>query len=437
MKPESVSTKQERIAKLARENPTMAIATLAHHLDYEWVKYAYDCTRKNGAVGVDGQTAQDYAADLDQNLLKLIDSLKSGSYRAPPVRRHYIGKSDGGKRGLGIPSFEDKVAQRAIALLLEPIYEVDFNDCSYGYRRGRSAQGALQAIRDGITYNGGRWGLDADIRKFFDSIDHAKLREVLARRVTDGVVRKLIDKWLKAGVLEEGRLTIPDVGTPQGGVVSPLLANIFLHYVLDEWFSQEVQPRLRGPSTLVRYADDFVMLFAYKDDAQRVLEVLGKRLERYGMELHPDKTCMVDFRYIAQPLKKPDEAKLETKFDFLGFTHIWVKSRKGQTIVRQITAKDRFAKAKKAIDQQCRKMMHWTVRDQHQKLCRMLKGHFAYFGVTGNGKRIASLRYQTERSWRKWLARRSSQSLPWETFKRILERFPLPPARIVHSYVKK
>ncbi len=219
--------------------------------------------------------------------------------------------------------------------------------------------------------------------------------------------------------------------------MSPLLANIFLHYVLDEWFSQEVQPRLRGPSTLVRFADDFVMLFAHKNDAQRVLEVLGKRLERYGLELHPDKTCMVDFRYIAQPLKKPDEAKLETEFDFLGFTHIWVKSRKGQTIVRQITAKDRFAKAKKAIEQQCRKMMHWTVRDQHQRLSRMLKGHFAYYGITGNGKRIASLRYQTERSWRKWLGRRSSQSLPWDAFKRILERFPLPPARIVHSYVKK
>ena len=439
MKPESVSTKQERIAMLARENPLMAISTLSHYIDYEWVEHAYDCTRKTGAVGVDGQTAQEYAANLEPNLLGLIDRLKSGSYRAPPVRRHYIDKADGsGKRGLGIPSFEDKVAQRAVVMLLEPIYGIDFNDCSYGYRKGCSAQGALQAIRRGITNNGGRWALDADIRKFFDSLDHAKLREFLARRVTDGVVRRLIDKWLKAGVLEEGQLTIPETGTPQGGVISPLLANIFLHYVLDEWFGKEVQPRLRGPSTLVRFADDFVMLFAYKDDAQRVLEVLGKRLGRFGLELHPDKTCTVDFRYRAKPLEDESAESLKTSFDFLGFTHVWVKSRKGQTVVRQLTGKDRFARAKRAINEQCRKMRHWMVRDQHQRLCSMLRGHFGYFGITGNGKRLASLRYQAERCWRKWLGRRSTKStLPWPVFKRILERFPLPPARIVHSYPKK
>ena len=432
LKPESVSTKQEHIAKLARDNPTMAMATLAHHIDYEWVKYAYDCTKKDRAVGVDMQTAQEYAANLEQNLHALIDRLKSGSYKAPPVRRHYIAKADGGQRGLGIPTFEDKVAQRVITHLLEPIFEIDFNDCSYGYRRGCSAQGALQAIRHGITQNGGRWGLDADIRKFFDSIDHAKLREFLAKRVTDGVVRKLIDKWLKAGVMEKGEVTIPDEGTPQGGVISPLLANIFLHYVLDEWFGKDVQPRLRGPSTLVRFADDFVMLFAYKDDAQKVLDVLGKRLGKYGLELHPDKTCMVDFRYRAKPYQGEE---LATKFDFLGFTHIWVKSRKGQTVVRQITGKDRFARAKRAIDQQCRKMRHLPVREQWQSLCRKLRGHFAYFGITGNSKRLASLRYLAERSWRKWLARRSTKSpLPWKAFKRILERFPLPPAKIVHSY---
>jgi hypothetical protein len=222
LKPESVSTKQERIAMLAKDNPEMALATIGHYLDYEWMKYAYDCTRKDGAVGVDGQTGEDYAANLEQNLLGLIDRLKSGSYRAPPVRRHFIEKADGSKRGLGIPSFEDKVAQRAIVLLLEPIYEVDFSECSYGFRRGRSAHEALRAVWGGIARNGARWVLDVDIRKFFDSIDHAKLREFLARRVTDGVVRRLIDKWLKAGVMEEGRLSYPDAGTPQGGVITPL-----------------------------------------------------------------------------------------------------------------------------------------------------------------------------------------------------------------------
>jgi RNA-directed DNA polymerase len=436
LKPESVSTKQERIAELARNNPAMALTTLAHHIDYEWVKYAYDCTRKDGAVGVDGQSGEDYAANLEQNLIGLIDRLKSGSYRAPPVRRHYIDKADGsGKRGLGIPSFEDKVAQRVIVLLLEPIYEGDFSDCSYGYRRGRSAHGALGAIRSGITKDGGRWVLDVDIRKFFDSIDHSKLREFLARRITDGVVRKLIDKWLKAGVMEDGRLSYSEAGTPQGGVVSPLLANIFLHYVLDKWFSNEVQPRLRGPSTLVRFADDFVMLFAYKDDAERVLEVLGKRVEKYGLELHPDKTSMVDFRYKPKPAKDEGDKVLATSFNFLGFTHIWAKSWKGWPVVQQLTAKDRFARAMKAFNQQCRKMRHWSVRDQHLKLCRMLRGHFAYFGISGNSKRLGNLRFRVTHYWRKWLSRRSSKSnIPWAAFKGILERFPLPRARIVHSY---
>jgi group II intron reverse transcriptase/maturase len=410
-----MSTKQERIAELARNNPAMALTTLAHHIDYEWVKYAYDCTRKDGAVGVDGQTGEDYAANLELNLTSLIDRLKSGSYRAPPVRRHYIDKADGSKRGLGIPSFEDKVAQRAIVLLLEPIYETDFSDSSYGYRRGRSAHDALQAIRSGITKQGGRWVLDVDVRKFFDSISHAKLREFLARRVTDGVVRKLIDKWLKAGVLENGRVSFSEMGAPQGGVASPLLSNVFLHYVL---------------------ADDFVMLFAYKDDAQRVLEVLGKRLGKYGLELHPDKTTMVDFRYKPKSVKDEGEKVLATSFNFLGFTHVWVKSRTGRPTVRQMTAKDRMARAKKAINQQCRAMRHWSVRDQHQKLCRMLKGHFAYFGISGNSKRIGGLRFHAIAIWRKWLSRRSSKSnIPWAAFKTILERFPLPQARIVHSYI--
>ncbi|WP_216675242.1 reverse transcriptase domain-containing protein [Paraburkholderia elongata] len=215
---------------LARNNPAMALTSLNQYLDYEWVKYAYDCTRKDGAVGVDGQTGEEYAANLEQNLLSLIDRLKSGSYRAPPVRRHFIEKADGSLRGLGIPSFEDKVAQRAVVMLMEPIYEQDFMDCSFGFRSGRSAHGALAAIREAIVMRGGRWVLDVDVRKYFDSIDRAKLRELLARRITDGVVRKLVDKWLKAGVLDQGQLSYPEAGTPQGGVISPMLSNVYLHY---------------------------------------------------------------------------------------------------------------------------------------------------------------------------------------------------------------
>jgi RNA-directed DNA polymerase len=435
LKPENVSTNQERIAKLARSNPAMAFTSLNHYLDYEWVRYAYECTRKDGAVGVDGQTAQEYAANLEQNLLSLIDRLKSGRYRAPPVRRHYIEKSDGGQRGLGIPSFEDKVAQRAMVMLLEPIYEQDFLSCSFGFRPGRSAHHALQAVWKGIMERGGRWVLDVDVRKYFASISHAKLRELLARRVTDGVVRRSIDKWLKAGVLEEGQLYYPEAGTPEGGVISPLLANVYLHYVLDEWFAEQVQPRLRGPSTLVRYCDDFVVLFAYKDDAERVLAVLGKRLGKYRLQLHPDKTRMVDFRFRAPAPHDGAAATIATIFDFLGFTHVWVRSRKGKAVVRRQTAKARLARAIKAIDQQCRVMRHWLLREQHQRLCQMLRGHFAYFGVTGNFERLANLYEQVRRSWRKWLSRRSRNSpVTWEAFQRLLEHLPLPRPRIVHRY---
>jgi group II intron reverse transcriptase/maturase len=433
LKPESVSTKQERIAKLAAANPAMAFTSLNHYLDAEWLRYAYECTRKDGAVGVDGQTAQDYAVNLEQNLQSLMDRLKSGRYRALPVRRHYIDKSDGSKRALGIPSFEEKVAQRAIALLLEPVYEQDFCNCSFGFRTGRNAHQALLEIRRGIMEKRGRWVLEVDVRKYFDSIDHAKLRELLARRVTDGVVRRLIDKWLKAGVMEKGQLSFPESGTPQGGVISPALSNVFLHYVLDEWFAEQVQPRLRKTSTLVRYCDDFVMLFACKEDAERVHAVLGKRLAKFGLELHPDKTRLIDFRPPSE--RAGAETTLPTTFDFLGFLHVWGKSRKGNATMRQRTAKDRLARTLSVINEQCRLMRPWPLTEQHRRLCQMLKGHFAYFGISGNSKRLTAVVYWTRRLWQKWLSRRSWKSyLTWEQFLRLVARYPLPPPRIVHRY---
>lgn len=413
----------------------MAFTSLNHYVDDEWVRYAYECTRKDGAVGVDGQTAEDYAANLEQNLRDLLDRLKSGRYRALPVRRHYIPKADGSRRALGIPGFEDKVAQRVIAMLLEPIYEQTFMDGSYGFRPGRSAHQALQALRSGIMGRGMRWVLDVDVRKYFASIGHAQLREFLASRVTDGVVRKLIDKWLKAGVLEDGQLHYPDAGTPEGGVISPLLANVFLHYVLDEWVAVQVQPRLRGPSILVRYCDDFVMMFAHEEDARRVLEVLGKRFGRYGLQLHPDKTRLVDFRERPSPRPTGEGTTAVTSFNFLGFTHVWGRSRKGAAVVRQLTAKDRFARTLKAFAVQCRRMRHWPLRDQHRRLTQMLRGHFAYFGITGNYARLSALRYQVRGCWRKWLQRRSAKrDLPWAAFARIAERFPLPTPVIIHRY---
>jgi group II intron reverse transcriptase/maturase len=412
----------------------MAFTSLNQHLDAEWLEYAFECTRKEGAVGVDGQTAESYAANLQQNLASLIERLKSGRYRAPPVRRHYIRKTGGGERGLGIPSFEDKVAQRAITLLLEPIYEQTFLDCSFGYRPARNAHQALRALRDGIMKRRGYWVLEVDIKKYFDSIPFAALRECLAKRVTDGVVRKLIDKWLKAGVLEAGQVHYPETGTPQGGVISPIISNVFLHHVIDLWYTEQVRPRLRGPSTLVRFCDDFVMCFMHKADAERVLAVLAKRLGKFGLQLHPDKTRLVDFR----PQRSADEqgSTLPTTFNFLGFTHIWGKSRKGNATVRQLTAKDRLARSLKAINQRCKRMRHWPLPVQHQQLCRVLKGHYAYFGITGNQKRLRLLHHKVGWLWQKWLSRRSSKSyVLWGRFMRMLERFPLPIPRIVHSYV--
>ena len=297
-RPDPVSTKRQRIAELARNGPDMAFTNLAHHIDIEWLHTAYTQTRKDGAVGVDGQTAEDYEINLEGNLQDLLNRAKSGTYVAPPVRRVHIPKagSPTETRPLGIPTFEDKILQRAVLMVLEPVYETDFLDVSHGFRPGRGAHGALDSLWKQAMKLGGDWIVDVDLRKFFDTIDHGHLREFLKRRVRDGVILRLIGKWLNAGVLEDGAVTTPEHGTPQGGVISPLLANIFLHYVLDEWFAEEVRPRLKGEAFLIRYADDFVIGVAREDDARRIMDVLPKRMSKYGLTVHPEKTRLVRFR---------------------------------------------------------------------------------------------------------------------------------------------
>jgi RNA-directed DNA polymerase len=430
----SVSTKRQWIAELARTKPGTALFSLHHVIDLEWMQEAYARTRKDGAPGIDGQTAADYAANLEANLLDLLERLKSGRYQAPPVRRTYIPKADGTRRPLGIPTFEDKVAQRAIVMVLEAVYEQDFLPCSYGFRPQRSAHQALQELRSACLGQRLRWVLDVDIRKYFDTIAHGHLRAFLDRRVTDGVIRRMIDKWLKAGVLEEGQLQRTDVGSPQGGVISPMLSNIFLHHVLDEWFESTVQPRLTGRSALVRFADDFVMAFEDVHDAERVLAVLGKRLERYGLALHPDKTRFVDFRPT-----RPDGGHPRTHgttFDFLGFTHVWGKSRRGNDVVRQVTAKSRFARALAAVTDWCRHHRHRSIPDQHARLSRMARGHYAYYGISGNSRRLQGYAWMLARIWQKWLARRSNDGgFPWSRMNLLLARHPLPKPKIVHRYV--
>jgi len=428
---ETIYSGLQRVAELAREMPQAVLTTLAHHIDLDLLLEAYRRTRKDAAAGVDGQTAKEYAEDLEGNLCDLLDRAKSGTYRAPPVRRVHIPKGDGRKtRPIGIPTFEDKVLQRAVTMVLEAVYEQDFRDCSYGFRPGRSAHQALEVLWKRVGAVGGGWVLELDIEDFFGSLDRQKLREILHQRVRDGVLLRLIGKWLHAGVLEDGVLTHPEAGTPQGGVISALLANIYLHEVLDTWFEDVVRPRLRGAAHLVRFADDAVIVFACEDDARRVMAVLPKRLAKYGLRLHPEKTWLVAF---GRPRSRSREDRPGT-FDFLGFTHYWGWSRRGRSVVRRKTARDRFGRALRAVYRWCRVHRHLPLREQQRVLGLKLRGHYAYYGITGNAPCLARFLWEVRRAWRKWLARRSNKArMPWDCFVRLIERYPLPLPRVVHS----
>src|SRR5262245_6398226 len=437
-KPVDVSTKQQRIAELARQSPEMGFTSLAYFIDLDWLQEAFRRTRKDGAVGVAGQDGKDYAANWRDTLQSLLERAKSGTYQAPPVRRVHIPKAGSATetRPLGIPTFEDKVLQRGVVMVLEAIYEQDFKDCSYGFRPGRSAHQALESLWRQTMATGGGWIVEVDIRKFFDAIDHGHLRDLLKRRVRDGVLLRLIGKWLNAGVLEDGCVTHPESGSPQGGVVSPMLSNVFLHYVLDEWFERDVQPRLKGHSFLIRFADDFVMGFTCEEDARRVMEVLPKRFEKYGLSIHPEKTRRVPFE---RPPDRPQRTETPARtpagtFDLLGFTHYWGRSRQGRWVVKRKTSKSRFRRGLTAIADWCRRNRHDAMPQQHATLSQKLRGHFAYYGITGNGDALNRFRRSAIGLWRKWLSRRHrGGEVAWERMYRLLERFPLPPAIVVHS----
>jgi RNA-directed DNA polymerase len=434
--PSTVSTKLGRIAELARGAPDMVIRSLSHHVDIEFLKEAYARTRKDGATGVDGQTAADYERDLEQNLQALLDRFKAGTYRAPPVKRVHIPKGDGKTRPIGIPTFEDKILQRAVVMVMTAVYEQDFMDCSYGFRPGRSAHQALDRLWQDLMSVQGGWVLDVDIKGFFDNLDHDHLRQLLDLRVRDGVVRRTINKWLKAGVLEGGSLSYPDTGTPQGGVVSPLLANVYLHEVLDKWFERDVKPRLLGQAHLVRYADDFVVVFSLEADARRVLDVLPKRLGKYGLTLHPDKTRLVHYQRPTRGEDDDESGGGPGSFDFLGFTHFWARSRKGNWVVKRKTADNRFARALKRVADWCRRFRHEPIGEQAKALARKLRGHCEYYGITGNSQALARYRHELLKTWRKWLNRRSQRKKPWGWFNRLVERIKFPSAACVHSVLR-
>lgn len=430
----TVSTKLERIAKLAKDLPNAPLTTLAHHIDAEWLHEAYRRTRKDGARGVDGVSAQMYGRQLESNLESLLVRAKTGDYSAPPVRRVHIPKGDGSQtRPIGIPTFEDKVLQRAVAMVLEAVYEPSFYDFSYGFRPGRSAHQACERLQNTAVRMGGGWILEVDIRKFFDTLDHSHLRDILRKRIRDGVLLRLIGKWLNAGVLEGSELSYAGEGTPQGGVISPLLANIYLHEVLDSWFVRDVLPRLRDRATPIRFADDLVILFARKSDAERVLRVLPERFGKYGLSLHPDKTRLVCF-------KRPDRVGPDDNrdtFDLLGFTHYWAVSRRGKWIVRQKTAKDRFSRALRRIRDWCRENRHQPIATQQHALSRKLQGHYAYYGITSNYAMLRKLWHQAKAAWRKALARRSQHGFSWAKMHSLLRRYPLAQPCIIHQYGKQ
>ena len=428
----SVSTKQLSIANTAKKYPGEALTVLHPNLDLHWLWEASLRVRKTGAAGIDNQSYADYEEGKQDRLRALLSKAKDGSYRAPPVKRVYIPKDGGRKRGIGIPTLEDRILQRSVVMLLEPIYEGEFHDFSFGFRPGKSAHQALQYLRDQCFEQEVSYILDVDLRKYFDTIDHRHLHKILHRRVGDGVIIRLINKWLKAGVWEDGLVHYPAQGSPQGGVISPLLSNVYLHAVLDDWYVQDIQPHLKGKSFLVRYADDFVMGFASQSDAEKMLEALEKRFAEYGLQIHPEKTKLVKFKRPSR-YSNHQEEKPET-FDFLGFTHYWGTSRQGHNVVKRKTSGKRFRRSLKAIKEWGWKNRHLPLREQQEQINQKLRGHYAYYGISGNCRSLSKLYQQVRRLWRKWLGRRNRDGpMNWQAFGNLLINYPLICPRIVHS----
>ncbi len=429
---ESVSTRRRRIVLAAQKHRHEPLVALNHHMDLNWMSEAYRQLRKSAAPGVDGQTVAEYGENLVENLRDLQRRAKSGSYRAPLLKRGYVPKNEKEDRAIAMPTTEDKILQKSVAMILEPIYEQEFLPFSFGFRRGRSQHEALDYLRQQCFDQKVEWVLEVDLAKFFDTVDHRKMQELLSRRVQDGVIKRLIAKWLKAGVLEKGEVSYPEEGTPQGGVISPLLSNIYLHEVLDKWFVESVQPACVGRTFMVRWADDFVMGFERLEDVRKVQRVIEKRFARYGLKINTEKTRLVRFK--RPPWGGRGSGDKPESFDFLGFTHYWGKSRKGHNVVMKKTAATRFRRALRKIREWGWKHRHLPMVEQQRKLNEKLRGHDAYYGVTGNFRMLSQLRCEVAKLWRKWLVRRNRGNSPnWEKFNGMLRVFPLLPARIVHS----
>lgn len=426
-----VYTKLRRLAERARQEPELQFRSLAHLMTVDLLREAFRQLRKNASPGIDGVTAREYEGNLEANLQDLHRRLREGRYRAQPVRRVYIEKEDGRQRPLGVPALEDKVVQRAALFVLEAISEQDFLPCSYGFRRRRSAHDALQAVQGAIVRGRTSYVLDADIKGYFDAIVRMHLMDFIRRRVVDGSLLRLLGKWLHVGVVDDGRLLPTTTGTPQGAVISPWMANLYLHHVLDLWVEREVKPRMRGDVQLIRYADDFIVCFQYRDDAERFGQALRKRFAKYGLELNEQKTRLIAFgRFAAESPEGRDDGRPGT-FDFLGFTHLCAKNRAGKFAVHLRTARKRKGRTLKRIADWCRWHRHWPVESQRRALNRMLGGHYDYYGQRTNFASLRQVYRRVAGLWRKWLGRRSQRGhLTWEAFNAFLRRHPLRRPRI-------
>jgi len=428
---ELISTQLRQIAEQAIEHPDRVFTTLIYRMDVDFLREAYHRLRKDGAPGLSGVTAKDYGRNLEANLIDLHERLEGKRYVAPPIKRVWIEKDGGKKRPIGISEFEDKIVQKAVSMLMGAVLEQDFHPFSYGFREGRDAHQALAEIREQCMKHGIRWIYDADISGFFDNIERSWLRTFIQQRINDGGLLRLIGKWLNAGVMEGEQITYSDRGTPQGGTISPCLANVFLHHVLDEWFVREVKPRMRGHCFIVRFADDFVIGFQREDDARRVMDVLPKRFAKYGLQIHPEKSRLLAF---GKPASRKEVTRGDNTFDFLGFTHYWARSRHGAWVIKRKTASKKVRKTVQALWIWCRTHRHKDLRKQHQILCSKLRGHFQYFGVRCNMRAMEVVRHHARRAWKFWLNRRSSKkALNWRKFDALMESMPLPTPTIIHT----
>ncbi len=430
----SVSSELDRVRQVAVRDKEARFTALLHHVTLERLLLAYQDISPKAAPGVDGVTWEAYGQDLVANLRDLHERVQQGRYRASPSRRAYIPKADGRQRPLGIATLEDKIVQRAVVEVLNAIYEVDFRGFSYGFRPRRGPHQALDALATGIMTKRVNWVLDADIRDFFGQLDRDWLMKFLRHRIADERVLRLIGKWLAAGVIEDGEWTESEKGSPQGASVSPLLANVYLHYVLDLWADWWRRRHAHGDVVIVRFADDFIVGFEHKDDADRFLGELRGRFAEFGLELHPGKTRLIEFgRHAARYRKARGPGKPET-FDFLGFTHICARSRGGRFWVKRITISKRMRAKLKEVKDQLTRRMHLPVPEQGRWLASVVRGHMAYYAVPGNIQAVAAFRDQVVRHWRRTLRRRSQKTrINWERMSRIATRW-IPRARAMHPF---